>query len=646
MRNIYRRIAFILVLIMVWLQCEGVWAEEIEQTIENQGSMEVVYINPLYEDVIRESDLVSPEETDGIALYAEQEYTDSIDEAAGQIRSGMKQREESITVYYQASVSSEEEIQETARELAEEALAHTGNPKEGDYLRWQYGGWKASIKYAQEEDICYMTFSYTYTYYTTLEQEEAIDEKLDSVLSELNVNGKRDYLKVRAVYDYICQNVVYDNDNKNNQDYKLQFTAYGALMDGKAVCQGYAVLFYRMTLELGVDSRLIPGTSHGESHGWNIVELDGLYYNGDTTWDAGEEEYDYFLKCDANFKDHERNEAYATNEFNTTYPMSEEDYVDAGEDPGVIEVGIPTITSVYSRVQDSVKITWTPVENAVGYQLFRADSPDSQDSEWMCVKTIAGENIDRYAQDGSLRYTNVNLEVGSTYYYKVRAFIMEEGVTDVSEEASRIYSEFSEMSYMPAAVIFDRIYSNSSSRVRVLWNEVEGAHGYQLWRMEEDGSYKVVKTFGDKGNTLTDNQGMVTSYSNTGLESGKTYTYKIRAFSIPEDGIKIFGAYSDEVKVAVAPTSPVLTVSSDKAGCANLKWDKVNGAAGYQIWRSDSENGTYSLVKSIVDGDTTAYINRGLNSGQTLYYKLRAYSETEGKKTFSEYSDVKYIRIK
>ena len=96
----------------------------------------------------------------------------------------------------------------------------------------------------------------------------------------------------------------------------------------------------------------------------------------------------------------------------------------------------------------------------------------------------------------------------------------------------------------------------------------------------------------------------------------------------------------------MAPTSPVLTVSSDKAGCANLKWDKENGADGYQIWRSDSENGTYSLVKSIVDGDTTAYINRGLNSGQTLYYKLRAYSETEGKKTFSEYSDVKYIRIK
>ena len=100
------------------------------------------------------------------------------------------------------------------------------------------------------------------------------------------------------------------------------------------------------------------------------------------------------------------------------------------------------------------------------------------------------------------------------------------------------------------------------------------------------------------------------------------------------------------MKVAVAPDSPVLTVSSDKSGYANLKWDKVNGAVGYQIWRSDSENGTYSLVKSIVDGDMTAYINRGLNSGQTFFYKLRAYSEAEGKKTFSLYSDVQHIRIK
>ena len=43
----------------------------------------------------------------------------------------------------------------------------------------------------------------------------------------------------------------------------FQYTAYAALLDQKAACQGYAVLFYRMALELGVDSRLISGTEMG-----------------------------------------------------------------------------------------------------------------------------------------------------------------------------------------------------------------------------------------------------------------------------------------------------------------------------------------------------------------------------------------------
>ncbi|MGN0203131.1 MAG: transglutaminase domain-containing protein, partial [Coprococcus sp.] len=581
MRDLWKHgIALVLALSIICLQCEGVRAEETE--LSDQGSIEVIYVNPLYADVIQESDLVRTKDTAEISFYAEQEYTDSVQEAAAQIRRGMKQREETIVVYYQSALDSKDDIAPLAKELAAEALVHTGNPEEGDYLKWQYGGWTADINFNQENGIYYMTFTYTYTYYTTIEQEEAVDEKMNEVLTQLDVEGKRDYVKVRAVYDYICEHVTYDNDNKNNKDYKLQYTAYGALIDEKAVCQGYAVLFYRMALELGIDSRLIAGTGNGESHGWNIVELEGLYYNGDTTWDAGEEEYDYFLKCEANFKGHERNEEYTTDDFNKAYPMAAEDYVDAGEEPDQELIGAPSITSVYSRVQESVKITWTPVEGADGYQLFRAASQDPAVEDWVCVKTIAGDNVNKYMNEGCLQYVNVNLEIGQTYYYKVRAFRMEEGVNDISDEASRIYSEFSEVKYMPAAVVFDNVYSNSDSRVRLIWNEVDGAHGYQLWRLDADGSYKVVKTFGDKGNTLTDNQGTVTAYSNTGLEAGETYIYKIRAFSIPEDGTKVFGAYSDEIKVAVAPEAPVLSVSSDKSGRASLKWNTVNGAAGYQ----------------------------------------------------------------
>ena len=53
--------------------------------------------------------------------------------------------------------------------------------------------------------------------------------------------------------------MTYDYDNLNNQDYYLKHSAYAAMIHGKAVCQGFAVLFYRLALELGVDCRYISG---------------------------------------------------------------------------------------------------------------------------------------------------------------------------------------------------------------------------------------------------------------------------------------------------------------------------------------------------------------------------------------------------
>ena len=344
-----RVIALILVLVMVQVQGISVRAEANKSNQNTSSVITETYINPLYADEIQESDLVSPDEASAIATYANEEYTDSVEEAGAKICEGMKQREESIVIYFQAPEYSKELLVE----IANQALVHTGNPTEGDYLRWQYGGWTSSTSYYTKDSTDYMTITYTYTYYTTSEQEAAVDEKVDEVLTDLDVTNKNDYQKIRATYDYICEHTVYDYDNLEDDEYKLKYTAYAALIDGKAVCQGYALLFYRLALELGVDSRLISGTGNGGAHGWNITELNDVYYNLDTTWDAGESEYSYFLKCDANFKGHERDEEYATEEFYASYPMAEEDYV-------VIETCDP------GNHDYEAEFAWTEVTDADG----------------------------------------------------------------------------------------------------------------------------------------------------------------------------------------------------------------------------------------------------------------------------------------
>lgn len=611
----------------VFLQCPDIQAAGNaypRQVEEKNGSYTVVdsYVNPLYENVIQESDLNKIPDgvgNSGISTYSENEYADNIEAAGEQIKEGMKQREEVIQVYYQAPKYKDGIM----REIAQEALVYTGKPTEGDYLKWQYGGWNAEgrIEQSPEDNMCYMTFTYTYTYYTTYEQEILVDERINEVLAQLDVYDGSTYEKIYAVYDFICQNTVYDYDNLNDEDYKLKYTAYAALIDGKSVCQGYALLFYRMALELGVDSRVIAGTGNQAAHGWNIVEINDLYYNVDATWDAGSSEYDYFLKADKNFTDHVRNEEYTSNEFYAVYPMADEDYVPSNS---------PMITSVYSRVQTSAKITWTSVEGAKGYELYRADTPDAPDSSWKLTKTIL--------EGDTVQYTNTGLTPGQTYYYKIRAFFL-------NAEGVKTYTEFSDISYMPAAVVFNNPYSSSVSRIRILWNQVQGAHGYQIWRKNEDGSFSIVKTLGDKGNILTEDQGTAVAYSNTGLKSGESYTYKMRAFAIL-NGNKVFGPYSAEIVVVVMPETPNVIVSSQKPDRVTISWNQVNGAAGYQIWRAESEERNYSIVKSITDGNTTSYINTNINSGKTYYYKVRAYTEIEDRKTFGEYSEIQSVTVR
>lgn len=587
-----------------------------------ETTLRETYVNPLFKDIVKESDLSESVSPMPVAGYAEETYLTSIEAAGAQMREEMRNREEEIVIYYQAPEYSRELVEA----IANQALVHTGKPDEGDYLKWQFAGWKTETTYKPDEDMLNLTIVYTYTYYTTYEQEKAVSDKVDEVLDELKINEKKQYDKVKAIYDYICEHTVYDHENLNDNSYKLKYTAYAALINEKAVCQGYALLFYRMALESGADSRLISGLGNGGAHGWNIVQINGKYYNIDATWDAGVENYQYFLKCEEHFQGHVRDGEYASEEFLMSYPMAQEDYQIKDEQ----EISAPEIISVYSRVQNSAKVTWTNVEDADGYELFRAIDPNAAETQWQLVKTIKNGDI--------VQYTNVNLEVGTTYYYKIRAYIG-------SEEGTRQYSEFSEVNYMPAAVVFNNLYSNDVSRIRILWNEVQGSHGYQIWRQDENGEYKIVKTLGDKGNILTDNQGSTVAYSNTGLKSGKVYVYKMRAFSIIDEK-KVFGAYSDEFKVAAMPQAPQLRITNVKADRVELQWNPVNGAAGYQIWRAAEGTEKYDLIKSITDSDTLIYVNRNLESGSTYSYKIRAYTEIEEKKTFGAFSEAERVATK
>lgn len=108
--------------------------------------------------------------------------------------------------------------------------------------------------------------------------EDAIDEEVNKVLNGITPNMSQ-YDIVKYFHDYICENVVYDDeaDNCNN--------IYGAFVNKRALCQGMAKAFSYLCGKVGIETLTITGDADGIAHMWNMVKIGGEWYHIDTTYD-------------------------------------------------------------------------------------------------------------------------------------------------------------------------------------------------------------------------------------------------------------------------------------------------------------------------------------------------------------------------
>ena len=218
--------------------------------------------------------------------------------------------------------------------------AHDGTLKGGDYLAKHVDGVSIGYKvsYYPSDEIIQIACSLIAEYYTTAEQETELDAAVEQALDEMDLNGLTTYEKIVRVYGYITANVKYDYKNLNDDSYLLKYSAYAALVNKTAVCQGYANLFYLFMQHLGIDCRIITGKGFddegvGEAHAWNIVKLGDLYYNCDSTWDAtGIKTPRYLLRGTDDFDRHQSEDQFLTEEFKTAYPIAKTQYI-PGESP-------------------------------------------------------------------------------------------------------------------------------------------------------------------------------------------------------------------------------------------------------------------------------------------------------------------------
>lgn len=278
----------------------------------------------------------------------------------------------------------------------------------------------------------------------------------------------------------------------------------------------------------------------------------------------------------------------------TIYYYKASAYNSGGESPlssYTLVTTIPAVPSGGSAKPASsgignVTVSWPPVGGAIGYKVFRGTSID--DRQYESVYTTSDTS-----------YTDIGLSSGTIYYYKILAF-NSSGESSLSSPISTMTPP-SRPSNVSAA-------ADSLGDITVSWFSVDNVTRYIVYRgASASGAYDSIYTTSD------------TLYTNTGLLFGVTYYYKISAYN--SGGESPQSTYASAMTVPAAPSD--VSATATPSDSITLRWSSVRSATGYIVYRSVSANGTYDPIDTTL---SILYIDTGLLSGSTYYYKISAYN--------------------
>lgn len=425
---------------------EGVEASS-NQSESNRSEVDksennIIYmVNPLYEDVISIDDLKKKlDSSNGEQLFAAStgQYFSDYDSAVSYLRKQMVSRETEITLNFPASWFDSHK-DELYWDLLYDAMKcdESSTGQDGDALIYGFAGCRLSYSNAGY-------IQYTMSYHSDAEQEAKLTAAVAEAMTTLQLNGLSEAKKIIKIHDYICNHVDYAYNSKEEQIY----TAYGALCTGKAVCQGYAVLFYRLCKEAGLSVRIISGTGNGGAHAWNIVRIGSKYYNVDCTWDGQNTATynDFLLKSEADFSDHTRKSwkvagshylYYTSAEFNAQYPMTEKSWDESDDSNDSVETTYAHSEEAASGAV-TLKAEWNdPVlgqpttfhvsaTGGSGNYKFRMDAPSYSSPNQWAFESVAdpsrGEWMNYTSECASNDYTFTMTATGT---YNFRFYVMD-----------------------------------------------------------------------------------------------------------------------------------------------------------------------------------------------------------------------------
>ena len=412
---------------------ERVKASSNQSEVTKPEENTIYAVNPLYEDVISIDDLKKKlDSSNDEQLFGSStgQYFSDYDSAVLYLRKQMVSRETEINLNFPESwfTSHKDGLY---WDLLYDAMKcdDSSTGQEGDALLYGYAG--CNVSYSTAGYI-----KYTMAYHSNAEQEAKLTEAVAEAMTTLQLNGLSEAKKITKIHDYICNHVDYAYNSTEEQIY----TAYGALCTGKAVCQGYAVLFYRLCKEAGLSVRVISGTGNGGPHAWNIVRIGSKYYNVDCTWDGQDTATynEFLLKSEADFSDHTRESwevagnhylDYTSAEFNAQYPMTEKSWDESTTYAHSEEAtsGAVTLKAEWNDPVLGQPTTFhVSATGGSGNYKFRMDAPSYSDPNQWAFESVAdpsrGEWLNYTSECASNDYTFTMTATGT---YNFRFYVMD-----------------------------------------------------------------------------------------------------------------------------------------------------------------------------------------------------------------------------
>ncbi|AFQ08579.1 TPA: S-layer homology domain-containing protein [Bacillus pacificus] len=282
---------------------------------------------------------------------------------------------------------------------------------------------RSNVSYGLSGSPGNYTFTLKITYRETKEQTEYVMKQAKAIVSSITQVGMDDHEKVKAIHDYVVKHVSYDTSYK-------AYTAYEALVNRSAVCQGYALLTYQLLKEAGIENHFVVGTGDGQPHAWNLVKIENKWYHLDTTFDdpvpdeQGRVTYSYFNLSDEQIaRNHEWNRG--------DYPQATTNYYSTLTNK--IAAG-GTKTSAYQQILKDTKLNYLGNEYiANNYNEFKNKMQQRYNEKSPKIEILYKQSMDGALQDVKKAIGEIGYPQGANRVsYKAEPYNAKEGYSLVT----------------------------------------------------------------------------------------------------------------------------------------------------------------------------------------------------------------------